>query len=142
MLGAVIVDTEPFSIDRVQSSASADIAAKPVIASMKAHEFMGPGDETLTLTGQILPFHIGGLTQLDALKEMCRAGNRFPVMRGDGVTMGWYALKSVGEGHSELAADGVGYVVKHTLSLLKVHAEEAGARNTISGLLGLFAALG
>lgn len=137
-LGGVQIKVAPFSVDQVSRSSSADIAAKPVIGAMKAHEFMGQGDGKLSLTGQILPYHLGGQDQLEVLHTMCRDGERFNVMRGDGRSLGYFSLTSVSEGHKELAYDGVGYVVNHTLSLLEVEFSPGAAEGTISKILQLF----
>lgn len=141
MLGGVVIDTAPLSVEGATRASSADIAAKPVIGAVKAHEFMGEGDATLTLTGQVLPMHIGGEAQLAALHAMCVAGERFNVLRGDGVSMGHHALTAVSEGHTQLSPDGVGYVVAHTLSLIKVEHSRAGGEGTIARILSIFDAL-
>ncbi len=49
LLGAVALDTFPFSIDEVDRSASADFAVKPILGSLQGREFMGEGDETIVL---------------------------------------------------------------------------------------------
>lgn len=141
MLGGVTIDTAPFSAESVSRSSSADIASKPIVGGPKAHEFMGVGDGTLTITGQILPLHIGGEPQLEALRTMCETGERFPVMRGDGTALGHHALTNVGDAHKTLASDGRGYVLVHTLSMIKVQFTESGAAGTVSKILQLFDAL-
>jgi len=140
MIGAVTLDTAPFSIDEVERSASADFAVKPVIGAAPRREFMGEGDDTIVLTGQLLPTVVGGLTELETLHGFRRAGQQLPVMRGDGKMFGWFAITKIDEAHEDLERDGVGFKVAHTISLVKVGPEGAspsivGALQSLFGLL-------
>ncbi len=77
LLGAVALDTVPFSIDEVDRTAVADFAVKPLIGTAPGREFMGEGDDTIVLSGQLLPERIGGLTELEALDGFRRPGSAF-----------------------------------------------------------------
>lgn len=138
MLGTLAVDTRPFSVDDVSRSASADIASKPLIRSRPGHEFMGEGEEEMTLSGQLLPTKIGGLNELEIAYGMMRNGTRFPIMRGDGRALGWFAFTSIQETHRELLNDGVGFVVRHSMSMVKVEPDRGAGQQVVSGLLSLF----
>ena len=91
---------------------------------------------------KILPYHIGGLDELETLHEMRRNGARFPLQRGDGFRPGWYAITKITERHSELSREGVGYVVRHQISLTKVEPDSGAGQQIISGLISIFTALG
>lgn len=136
-IGSQTLDTRPFNADEMTRSASADFAAKALIGTLPGREFMGEGDDKLTLSGQILPFKVGGLTELEVLHGFRQSGQRLPVMRGDGKMFGWFAIESISESHRDLMKDGVGFRVMHTISLIKVGPEGASP-NIISGLLSLF----
>jgi phage protein U len=139
-LGAVAIDTTPFSIDEVERVASADFAVKPLVGTAPQREFMGEGDDTLTLSGQLLPERIGGLTELEALHGFRRAGQRIPVMRGDGKMEGWFVITEIREAHSELGRRGIGGTLNHTLTLVKI--EPDGTNPSILGsLISLFGLL-
>lgn len=140
-IGTLTLDTRPFSADDVDRSASADFAVKPLIGAMPGREFMGEGDDKLTISGQLLPFKTGGLTHLEIAHGLRRSGQRLPVMRGDGKMFGWFVIEDIRESHSELMRDGVGFVVKHTIKLVKVSPEGAAA-SIIGSLLSLFGAVG
>lgn len=140
VLGGVVMDTRPFNADKFERRASADLVQKAVMGGLQPSEFMGEGEESLTLSGQLLPFKTGGLTELDVLDEMRRTGARFPVMRGDGKRLGTYAITDISERHRELMRDGVGFVVKYSVSLRKVQASYDGGA-VIAALLSIFQAL-
>ncbi|MEJ8474441.1 phage tail protein [Roseibium algae] len=138
MLGTVEIDTRPFSADDVQRNGTADLVKKPVIGGMAPSEFTGDGGETLTISGQLLPSKIGGLTELEALQEMRRQGARFPVMRGDGARLGTFAIAAISESHKTLLRDGVGFVVSYSIQMQRVQQDQGGRRQTVQGLLSLF----
>lgn len=141
MLGGLVVDTAPFSVSGAARSSSATLAEKDIVGAAPAYEFMGPGASDVSLTGQILPYHIGGMDALEAAHAMCDAGERFNLMRGDGTSFGHHCLVSVRETHRELSGEGVGYVIGHTLGLQKVQFSTTGAENTVAKVLALFDAL-
>jgi phage protein U len=140
-IGTITLDTRPFSIDAVERQASADFAVKPLMGTLPGREFTGEGEDKITLSGQLLPSKIGGLDELEALHGLRRAGQRLPVMRGDGRMMGWFVIEDIRESHAELLRDGVGFTVKHSIALART--EPAGASPAIiRSLLSLFGALG
>lgn len=141
MLGGLQIDTRRFPISGASRSSSAELAEKAVVGAAPTYEFMGPGAADMTLTGQILPYHLGGLNELEVAHRMCADGERFNVMRGDGVSLGHHCLTSVREAHKEPSDEGVGFVVAHTLSLKRVQFSSAGAQGTIASVLALFDAL-
>ncbi|KAB2801623.1 phage tail protein [Brucella anthropi] len=138
MLGTLTIDTRPFSIDEMQRTASADIASKPLINAFPGKEFTGEGDDEITLSGQILPTKIGGLNELEIAHEMRRNGTRFPLQRGDGTRLGWFAITRITENHTNLTRNGVGFVLKHTIVMTRVQPDAGSGQQVISGLLSLF----
>lgn len=136
-IGALTLDTRPFSVDEMQRTASADFAEKPVMGGMVAREFMGEGDDKITLSGQLLPFKTGGLTELEMAHGFRRSGQKLPVLRGDGTRLGWFVIDAITENHTELMRDGVGFFVKHSISLTKVSGDGASA-GIIGTILSLF----
>ncbi|MBP1852108.1 phage tail protein [Rhizobium halophytocola] len=139
-IGALTIDTQPFSVTDVQRSARADFAAKALIGAMPSREFMGEGDDTLTLSGQLLPYRLGGLTELEMAHGLRQSGQRLPVLRGDGKRLGWFVIDSISENHRDIMRDGVGFTVAHEISLVKVSPEGAST-SVISTILSLFGAL-
>lgn len=136
-IGAVTLDTRPFSADAVDRVASADFAEHALIGSLKGREFMGEGDEIVTVSGQILPGKIGGLTELETLHGLRRAGQAVPLMRGDGRMLGWFVITQVRENHEDLERDGVGFKVQHSITLAKSSPAQASS-SLVPSLLSLF----
>ncbi|WP_274626586.1 phage tail protein [Arvimicrobium flavum] len=141
MIGTLALDTRPFGVNEMSRDADASIVAKPLFGAAPAKEFTGEGEDDITLSGQLLPTKIGGLTELEILHEMRRSGTQFPLMRGDGWRPGWYAITKISERHKDLGRDGVGFTVQCSISMTKVEPSVGAGQQIISGLLSLFGAL-
>ena len=142
LLGAVGIDTRPLSADSVRRQATGGLVAKPTMGGRQRKEKTGEGEDDITITGTLLPSRIGGLTELEALHAMRRASTRFPLMRGDGTRLGWYAIKDITEDHREIGRDGVGFEVQYSVTMEQAGEEAGAAQSVISGLFSLFSALG
>ncbi|WP_068315794.1 phage tail protein [Polycladidibacter hongkongensis] len=138
MIGAVMVDTFPFSADKAVLTGTASIARKSVIGGIRPGEFTGDEGRKLSISGTILPSKIGGLTELNWLNSMRANGDVVPVTRGDGVVLGLYAIKSVTETHKHLLDDGVGFEVEHQIVLDEMPPELPTPKQLIGQLLSLF----
>lgn len=137
-IGSVELDTRPFNVDAVRVRASASFGVKPLLNRRPGREKTGEGDERLILTGQLLPFKTGGLSELEILHDFRKAQTRLPVMRGDGKMMGWFAIEKISEGHRELMRDGVGFIVRYSVNMVRV---EPGGAGIIGTLVSVFGAL-
>lgn len=138
-VGPVTVDVFPFNASEVERDGATDYAKKELLGRLPGREYVGEGDETLTLKGQVLPTKIGGLGEIEALHGLRRAGQQLIVLRGDGLLLGWFAIENVKESHEHLAANGVGQVVKHEIKLVRVDPPGGGAGAALLGvLLSLF----
>lgn len=134
-IGPLTCDTFPFSVDEASRETSADYAKHDLIGAARGYEFGGPGDDLLNVSGQLLPFHIGGLSEVELAHQLAKAGNPLFCMRGDGRVQGWRVLTNVKEGHTEIAPNGVGFVVKYELKLEKVPDPSTDVAGDLIGLL-------
>lgn len=142
-IGPLTLDTFPFSINAADHAVAGDYAKHDLLSRRRGYEPMGEGDETLDLTGEVLPVHIGGLSEIEYAMDLTRTQVPVFVMRGDGLVIGWCVLMSVRARHGGkdglIAPDGVGYVVGHEIKLERSDdpGETAGA-SAITALVSLF----
>lgn len=83
-------------------------------------QFLGPGDEKITLTGVLLPELTGGKVSLITLRTMAALGRAWPLLGGDGTIYGMYVVESIGSNSTEFFADGSARRIEFTLNLLRV----------------------
>lgn len=114
------------SLDGYERSTKGELARKPLISSLAGKEWTG-WDGDLSLSGTILPFHLGGLGSIEDLHAAAAEGRCLPVIRGDGRNLGWYGISEVKESHKTLSASGVGYEVGFSVQLMLVEKPSAGS---------------
>ena len=85
-----------------------------------AAQFIGVGDEKITLTGELRPGITGGVTSVLAFKMLADEGRAWPLISGNGIIYGMYVVESYVATHSELYADGGARKIKFTLNLKRV----------------------
>lgn len=111
-LGALQIDTAPFNAHQTAESASADFAAHDVIGALRPQEYMGEGDDEMTISGRLFPHKFGGLDELGLLRQMLTNGEPQILVRGDGVNKGWRIITNVSVTSTYLDASGVGRVLE------------------------------
>ena len=91
--------------------------AQPRVGRLPAQQFIGPGEETLSLEGVIYPHFKGGLGQLDAMRA--EAGKGEPLMLVDGTGRIWqqWVINQVEETHKILFEDGTPRQMEFRLQL-------------------------
>ncbi len=91
--------------------------SQPRVGRLPAQQFMGPGEETLSLDGVIYPHFKGGLGQLDAMRT--EAGKGKPLMLVDGTGHIWqqWVINRVEETHKSVFEDGTPRRVQFRLQL-------------------------
>lgn len=119
------------SLDDLERKTEGSLADKGLLSGLPGHEWTGwSGD--LTLSGKVLPFHLGGLGDVEDMHGWAASGTIVPVIRGDGTFLGWYGVKSVSERHRSMSRAGVGYEVEWSIALVR---QKRPADGAIDGLV-------
>lgn len=134
-LGSLIIDVEPFNVDRVSEQGSTDYAVKSVAGVEPPLEFVGEGGNEMTLSGRLFPRALGGLNELELLRQLRTSGKAQYLMRGDGRPMGWFAILSVSTNSEYLDGRGVGQQIAVQINLRR--ASKPADRNFFSLMSGL-----
>jgi hypothetical protein len=136
-IGPLTLDTLPFAAESFDRTAGATLARKDVMGTLRPAEYTGEADEIISLSGQLLPTRLGGMTELELAYSLSTSGTKVPLMRGDGRMFGWYAIDKVTEKHTDLTRFGVGFVVRYTLNMTKVPTDGAAGSSNAGGLVGM-----
>lgn len=80
-------------------------------------QYTGPGPETISLPGYIMPAFAGGLRQIDDMRREAARGEPLLMVDGDGRICGYWVLKSIQETQKEFLPGGVPQRVDFTLEL-------------------------
>ena len=103
------------------------------IGARPAYQFLGPDDETTTLSGVLLPEVTGGPVSLDLLNNMADSGQAFPLIQGDGVMRGSFVIEGISTTRSEFFSDGTARKIEFTIKLKRVDDNDSSLVQTLLG---------
>lgn len=86
-------------------------------------QYIGTGDDNITLSGVLYPEITGGNLSLSALETIGYAGRPWPLIEGTGRIYGMYVLTRLERGKSEFDRFGNPKKIEFTLSLSRVDAD-------------------
>ncbi|WP_447045325.1 phage tail protein [Vreelandella sp. H-I2] len=95
-------------------------ASQSRVNARPTHQFLGPGDDTINLTGQLLPMFTGGQQNLDMLRALADQGRAWPLIEGTGTYYGMFAIESLQERKSEFFRDGAAKQIEFDLKLTRI----------------------
>ena len=100
-----------------------------------AMQYIGPGEDRITLAGRIYPHYRGGLGQLDTMREIAGDGEPQQLVDGLGNVLGPYCITRITEGQVAYVGPGIPRRVDFTIELARYGADTL-AGNSSSGSAG------
>ena len=105
------------------------------VGARPARQYLGPGEDTITLTGTLLPQLTGGQMHLDQLRTMANQGAAWPLIEGTGTYYGLYVIESMGEHKRHQMRDGAAQEIQFDLVLQRVDEDDASLLGALTGPL-------
>lgn len=90
------------------------------VGARPARQFLGPDDETITLSGVLLPELTGGQASLDQVRAMGDQGKAWPLIDGNGQIYGLYVIESLEQTKTIFFEDGTPRRIEFRLTLKRV----------------------
>lgn len=90
------------------------------VGARPSAQFLGVGDETLTLSGVLMPEITGGELSLEALRKMADTGKAYPLIEGRGTVTGFFVIEKISRGRIEFFSDGAARRIEFTIELKRV----------------------
>jgi phage protein U len=90
------------------------------VGARDATQFVGPGDETISLSGAVYTELSDGLVSLDDLRALADTGEALPLVDGRGLVYGNFVIVSIDERHVALMSDGTPRRIDFGIDLLGV----------------------
>lgn len=90
------------------------------VGRRSARQFVGPGDDSITLSGTLYPELTGGKVSLSMLRFMAESGKAWPLIEGTGFIYGLYVIEDVSETGSLFFSDGAARKIDFTIKLARV----------------------
>jgi phage protein U len=95
-------------------------ASNSRVGAAPARQFVGRGDDTITLPGVILPELAGSALSLDALRLMANTGKAWPMVEGSGRIYGLWVIDGLSETKTLFFRDGMPRRIEFTINLKRI----------------------
>ena len=119
-LGLFVFDSQTMLPDRIERDRAFRHARDDRFLTPAASQFVGVGDDKVTLTGTLVPELAGSASAIETLAEMASEGEAWPLMDGTGSILGTYTIDRLANGGSNLIDTGQARKIDFTLELTRV----------------------
>lgn len=134
IFGMFVFSIPTATYQSLQRSTTWRHASNSRVGQAPAYQYTGPGEDTITLDGSIVP-EFGSQLSLTALRLMGNTGKSFPLIDGNGKVYGMWKLDSVDETQTYFFNNGKPRKVEFSLKLSKT----GSAGSLVTGVLGAVA---
>ena len=94
-------------------------ARQDVLGAPSTYQYLGPGEQTITLRGVIYPQYKGGLNQISLMRAQASLGIPLYLTDGTGRVWGQWCIKEVEETRRVFEADGTPRRVEFRIVLVR-----------------------
>lgn len=119
-LGMFVFEVKSLPYQQLQRSTQWRHTSQSRVGQRPAYQYVGPGEDTITLSGTLLPELTGGRMTLDDVRIMADEGKAWPLIEGSGRVYGFWSVRTVSETSSVFFQDGVPRKIDFTIDLIRV----------------------
>lgn len=143
-LGNFIFSLHTLAYQELQRQTDYRHATSSRVSAAPARQFVGKGDDSITLPGWLAPELAGTPSSLDVLRYMAGTGGAWPLIEGSGRIYGLWVIESISETKTLFFQDGTPRRVEFSIALKRVDDDTgrellgvgmAGMVNLLRGLL-------
>ena len=124
-LGQFIFELNNLAFDEMRRTTDWRHPSNSRVGAMPGRQFVGKGEDKLTLAGLLAPGNFGNRTAIDKLRAMGDTGAAFALVNGAGEVFGAWVIESVEETGTIFTTDGLARRVEFTLNLARVDDQQA-----------------
>lgn len=119
-LGQFVWGINTLAYQQLQRQNNYRWAANNRVRRRPARQYVGPGDDTITLSGWISPELCGDRTSLDQLRVMAEAGTPYVMVDATGTVYGLWVIESISETSTIFRIDGQPRRIEFTVTIARV----------------------
>ena len=82
-----------------------------------AAQYLGPGDQTMRMTGRLYPGFAGSYSSFEKIRELADAGKSYSMLNGRQEVLGQFFIRSLGLSSDTFLVDGFARKADFTLEL-------------------------
>ena len=119
-LGTFVFSLPTLAYQQLQRSNEWRHPASERVGARPAHQYVGPGEETIELSGTVAKELTVGEPSLNTLRDLAEDGQPLPLVDGRGYVYGAFVIKGIRETQGLFFPDGAARALEFSLSLLRV----------------------
>lgn len=119
-LGQFVFSLTTLAYQDLQRQTSWRHAANSRVGARPARQFLGPGDDTITLSGMVAMEFANGTASIDEIRTMADTGKAWPLVDGAGYVYGQWVIEGLTTTNTLFLANGVPRRVEFQISLTRV----------------------
>lgn len=135
-LGMFVFSLETLAYQEFQRQTDWRHGSTSRIGTNPARQYMGRGDDSITLPGVLLPGLVGSPLTLDALRVMADTGKAWPLVQGDGRIYGIWVIESLSETRTLFFRDGTARRIEFNLKLTRIDDGKVDMLGSLTGSVG------
>lgn len=116
-LGMFVFSLSTLTYQELQRQTDWRHASNSRVGAAPARQFVGRGDDVITLPGILFPQLAGSVLSLDAIRLMANTGKAWPMVEGTGRIYGLWVIESLSENKTIFFRDGTPQRIEFTLVL-------------------------
>lgn len=125
-LGMFVFSIDSALYDTLSRSREWRHATAERFGARAASQFVGPGADTIGLTGRIVPEIGGRYSALETIADMAATGDSYPMIDGLGRILGHYRIVRMDEEHGVIMAGGIPRNISFRLELERTDDDQDG----------------
>ncbi|MGE7094737.1 phage tail protein [Pseudomonas fulva] len=119
-LGMFIFSLPTLAYQQLQRQTDWRHASNSRIGAQPARQFLGRGEDDITLPGVLLPELAGSMMSLDEIRAMANTGKAWALVEGTGRVYGLFVIESLSETRSLFFLDGTARRIEFSLALKRI----------------------
>lgn len=120
ILGMFVFMRETIAYQSFDRSVSWKYPSNSRIGKRNATQYVGLGDENISMSGVLLPEITGGKLSLLALEMMADSGRAWPLIEGTGTIYGFYIIESMKQTNTIFFQDGAPRRIEFSIELKRI----------------------
>lgn len=135
-LGMFVFSLETLAYQEFQRQTEWRHGSTSRIGTNPARQYLGRGDDSITLPGVLLPALAGSPLSLDTLRMMADTGKAWPLVQGDGRIYGLWVIESLSETRTLFFRDGAARRIEFNLVLKRIDDGRVDLLGSVTGSIG------
>lgn len=119
-LGTFVFSLPTLAYQKLQHATAWRHASSERVGARAAHQYVGPGEETIELDGLVAAELTGDTASLQLLRDLADEGRPLALVDGTGRVYGAFVINSLSESKSLFFQDGAARRIEFQLALTRV----------------------